>query len=413
MRRLERHYTLNVPPVLLLETLADLKRDTGDAARSQALVTALARRMLRGETRFNMHHREICAAELSGFSKDRVEMYGVPILGPGKNERMPDGRICKVYDVSWQNRVLIKWIDGAFSEAEHLIALEWRETSYNIEVQAYERRLNDQYVIIPRANDLGDVVNAVDNIVSNPRMQDFCLNWLMDELSLNRDVRAAIQMRWRMRSTAYLKDFAPYAHFCVRVNLAFVFGLIRGLISSNPEKKTRVDLEYCYYLPFCMVFASSDGFHGRFAPLLLKGDQDFLDGSKLKADLKRLDEEWQSLTAEQKRQRDNEYGDHPVENPESVTWQIWRKRMRPRTASSGNAATSMTREAKDEFVKQIRSVSDAASGKSTAAPSSSLDDEEANSVLIKMIVPRSEITERFPDFEDEERRTADTEKPTP
>jgi hypothetical protein len=56
-----------------------------------------------------------------------------------------------------------------------------------------------------------------------------------------------------------------------------------------------VDIAYLYYLPFCMVFASSDNLHKRVVPLFLRPDQSFVEGPDLKADLKKIDEHTRSF----------------------------------------------------------------------------------------------------------------------
>ncbi len=410
-QRLQRHFFLNVPPVLLLETLADLERQDNDAARGQSQVKAWAARMLQPGVLFNLYHRDLCRMELLGAE---FEMCGSAIPEPPKQKRLPGGEVLNVHGVTWQNRSLIRWLDGRFIDEDRSIAEEWRKTSCIIDVEQYERRLAKEYVIVRRVSDVRDVVAAVDEILSNPAMQDFCLDWLMEEMSFKQATRDDIHVRWRMRPSTYLKDFAPYAHYCAKVSLAFAFGLIRGQIGSDPERKSRVDLEYCYYLPFCMAFASTDRFHKSLAPLLLRDNQDFINGNVLRADLKRLDEEWQSLTPEQKCQRDVEYGDYPIEHPESVIWKLWRKQTGPRTADYGNRAPLMTKEMNEELVKHITHAIDAVDARSVGAEPGGSDDSAATvRTVVRLIVPRKEMAEHFPNFQEEQRRTAETKKPTP
>jgi len=58
---------------------------------------------------------------------------------------------------------------------------------------------------------------------------------------------------------------------------SFASGLISTKMPSN-----RVDSAYLYYLPFCMVFVSSDKFHKRSTPYFLRSNQDFIWGPDLK-----------------------------------------------------------------------------------------------------------------------------------
>ena len=58
-------------------------------------------------------------------------------------------------------------------------------------------------------------------------------------------------------------------------------GLIGGERPSN-----RTDIAYLFYLPFSMVFVSSDDLHRRTAPLFMRPDQAFVWGIDLKPALK-------------------------------------------------------------------------------------------------------------------------------
>ncbi|HXI83586.1 MAG TPA: hypothetical protein VNL17_05790 [Verrucomicrobiae bacterium] len=406
-QRLQHHFFLNVPPVLFLETLADLERPDKASPHRQDQVKAWTSRMLLPGVLFNMDHRHLCRIELLGAE---FEMGGSAIPEPPKRKRLPNGEILNFHDVTWQNRALIRWLEGRFADEDRSIAEDWRKHSCVIDVQKYEGRLAKEYVIVRRVSDVRDVVSAVEDILSNPNMQDFCLEWLMEEFSFRQSVRDAIYTGWRMRPSTYLKDFAPYAHYCVKVSLAFAFGLVRGQIASLPEKKSRVDLEYCYYLPFCMAFASTDRFHKNLAPPLLRENQDFIEGNVLKADLKHLNEEWQSLTPEQKRQRDVEYGDYPVENSDSVIWKIWRKQAGPRTSDYGNRAPLMTKEKSDELVRHINSTIDATDQRQTGMELVELNEGAATvKTIISLMVPRSEMIEHFPNFEQTQHQAAETE----
>ena len=86
------------------------------------------------------------------------------------------------------------------------------------------------------------------------------------------------------------------------VDFFFHLAIAADLISRvRPEGKAdnKVDIAYLYYLPFCMVFVSSDNLHKRVVPLFLRPDQSFVEGPDLKADLKRIDDYYTQLPKEQ------------------------------------------------------------------------------------------------------------------
>ena len=53
-------------------------------------------------------------------------------------------------------------------------------------------------------------------------------------------------------------------------------------------------MAYLFYLPFCVVFVSSDKLHRKCAPLLLRDNQEFVWGPDLKAGLNEINEHYQT-----------------------------------------------------------------------------------------------------------------------
>src|SRR3546814_13633257 len=81
----------------------------------------------------------------------------------------------------------------------------------------------------------------------------------------------------------------------------FEIAFATGKISTERPSNIN-DLAYLFYLPFSMVFVSSDRLHRSCAPLFLRPDQEFLWGPDLKADLRANHEALMQLPEEQKMQ---------------------------------------------------------------------------------------------------------------
>ena len=79
----------------------------------------------------------------------------------------------------------------------------------------------------------------------------------------------------------------PYAAYLVEVEIFFQLALEADLISSE-RASNRTDIAYLFYLPFCMIFVSSDKLHRQCAKLFIRDDQEFVWGLDLKDDLKKL-----------------------------------------------------------------------------------------------------------------------------
>jgi len=144
----------------------------------------------------------------------------------------------------------------------------------------------------------------------------------MNELHIPQRLRNVIYNRWLEQKLKSFKEFAPYAYYCLKTNILFYCGLICNLITTR--RTNRIDLEYLYYLPFCMVFSSGGKFHKDVSPLLLRDDQEFIDRDVLKNDLQWLSSEWSNLSKDERQKRFYDYDSYPPNNPESITYRLWK-----------------------------------------------------------------------------------------
>jgi hypothetical protein len=103
-----------------------------------------------------------------------------------------------------------------------------------------------------------------------------------------------IRTYWKNAGYPPLFKYAPYAAFVLTVELFFYIALGADLISSA-RPSNRTDIAYLFYLPFCMMFVSSDRMHQRCAPLFLRNDQEFVWGLDLKKSLCQVNEHYLQL----------------------------------------------------------------------------------------------------------------------
>jgi hypothetical protein len=87
-----------------------------------------------------------------------------------------------------------------------------------------------------------------------------------------------IAQAWQRSGKRTLPEFAPYAAYALTVELFFQIALGAGLIGGE-RPSNRTDIAYLFYLPFAMVFASSDNLHRRLAPLFMRPDRPSLGAS--------------------------------------------------------------------------------------------------------------------------------------
>lgn len=82
---------------------------------------------------------------------------------------------------------------------------------------------------------------------------------------------------------------------------------------------------YCYYLPNTQIFASRDVKQQRLVAALIRPDQSLVNGDELKRDLRKISEDWNRLTTEEKIALNAQRGDAPPENTDSIVYQLWKK----------------------------------------------------------------------------------------
>ena len=123
-------------------------------------------------------------------------------------------------------------------------------------------------------------------------------------------------------------DYAPYTAFVLEVEVFFQVALASDLISKE-RASNRLDIAYLFYLPFCMMFVSSDRLHQRTAPLFLRPDQEFVWGPDLKTSLDELNEYYLGLPEGTKQEGLYSFADSPPRIGNQAVYNLW-DRLLPR-----------------------------------------------------------------------------------
>lgn len=345
---LGKHYSPMMPPVLLFEILGDLSKYKG-----QEIKFEIAKKISSGDFKINANHRTICLASLLG---EKIEMRGVPVIPGGVQLETEKGEKGIFFDESPEWKLVRKWQQGKYTLVDRVISGVWRKISKEFDMEAYVREFKKANTDLPKADNFTEMYKVIYDITMDASSQDFYLNFLMNEFNVSPLYIAAIIKRWQRRSTLMLCDFASYAFYCLNVSLIFHFGLANDLIT--PKRTNPIDLEYLYYLPFCMVFVSGDKFQADLSKLLLRQEQDFVDRDVLKSDLRWLKEDWGSLDKAEREKRFYDYGAYPPQyNSDSITYKLWKKHMKPWKPGSGNL--KLTEDQKKRVMEQMRPMMDA------------------------------------------------------
>lgn len=317
---LNKLYFVNIPPILPIEILADLKRDKDEEALNEEKVIEISNKLIQKDNAINVHYLNLLISSLLGidyFNERRTIVEG------GKKVVDKDGKTGFHVVEPAEMQAIRQWQKGNFSEAEKLLAEYWRHYTKAINLEEVKRQWRNIKTIIPACPDLKTVSTIAENWLSNNNMRNELLFDIISETNIEQSYASEIYHRWEGVNNKLLKEFSPYAFYCIKVELCFKLGLVYDLITTRPTN--RVDSEYFYYLPFCNIFSSRDNFHKSFAPVLLSSDQTFIDGDSLKADLKNIMSKIETENKEAKIEWETNFSLEPPDDENSFSYRMWRK----------------------------------------------------------------------------------------
>ena len=340
------HFKENLTPILGMEILGDLRKETPGSKTAEQKVAELAEKFGGSGPATNVDYRTLCMNSLLGihFPLDwRIRPQNA------RSVRARNGLYGVIIDLSPLNRAILRWSSGKFEEFEREYAGFWRDVTQNLDLKSFKNQLNSRHVILPKVSNFEELCETVDSLLITVAHQDVWLSWLLDQLSLPPLYEAMIRIRWKAKSSMLLKDFSPYSYHCLRVLLMLLVGTRHKLLRWEPTNL--LDVQYLYYLPFCMVFASNDRLHRNLAPLLIREDQSFVNGEELKEDLRRLADFFEKLNNTKLQKLRYALASHPPPKKDSVVHQLWKKHMRPWRPGRGSILTSLSKTECEEAIR--------------------------------------------------------------
>lgn len=318
MMTLYRYYFLNIPPVLVIEVLADLKKDAKNRELSKKEVQRLAKKIVFLNCCVNVNYQDLLISDLFGrpFTID-----GRPIMGGGKQVKDSEGKIGIVFDKTAESETIIKWGQGVFSDTEERLAENWRISTRALDIETFKKNQSKNIAGgILKLSKLEDVLGYTDELLQNEKNQASFRDFALKDLMLDTNMKSIIYDRWLSGKFHNIKTFAPYAHHYLRVQTTFYLAVMNNLMGT--KSTNRIDLEYLLYLPFTLIFSSADKFHMKMSKLFLNDKQDFVEANHLKMDLNSINTYLRSLPESEQKPK---YGSPPPEIPHSFTAEMWRK----------------------------------------------------------------------------------------
>lgn len=282
-----------------------------------------------------------------------IPMTGQVIPDNWKEVETPDMGRGIMIDISPLGYALLRWSRQHFSTWEDQFAALWRVYAQSFSFSDLRQTLNRHRVIIPRFVDREGLKRETDSLLRTPALQRVWLEWIVGQAALSRDGIRAVLSRWERMGNPRLEMFAPYAHHVLRCLLALVAAVNHRLLKWDPTHM--IDLQYLYYLPFCMVLASDDRVHKTLAPALMRDDQSFVVAPILKKDLARVAAFWLGLDEAARMRMEFALGGYPPPAKDSIVWELWRKHMKEWTGP-GNFAVKLAEDERDRAIAEARAL---------------------------------------------------------
>ncbi|MBI3554009.1 MAG: hypothetical protein HY077_16050 [Elusimicrobia bacterium] len=373
----DHFFLCNIAPPFLIETLADLEKEVRAGRTPEDEVRIIAEKSPEnGVPGINSFHRNSYIASLLGHD---VPMTGQVLISNGKRVKV-DGKSSTLVEQTPEAEAFQRWQKSEFHELERGVAKKWRNAlEQRPNVEGAMRLIAQMKLKIDSCANLGDVKRVVDAAVEGgaPTIKLLELSFVLQPVGGYAD-----SVRERLIEERYkpLRWFAPYAALVLSVDLVFYIGIHRGFIAADrPSNKT--DFSYLYYLPFCMLFVSSDKLHRTAAPLFLRPDQKFVWGPDLKAALSEINAYFLQLPESEREKGVYAIADKPPKESGTLVANLWKEFLKPgimEKKSKPVGGENPTPEEKEliahlnDFVRKAR-----------AAPAEAHSGEEPGSLLIQ------------------------------
>lgn len=251
MGMLNNYYLHNITPLIVMEILGDLKKEQiekGDIPDKK--VIELSTKLFPYKSVVNEHYIELVKANLLG---NIIKLDERPILGNSSLKQTISGKKGQYIGVSKEEENLFRWRKGNFLEIDKKLSTLWRTTTTDKEYfQNLQKNLRDIKPKGKKIRNLEELNLEVERRLGTPEFQYSLLMMIFQNYGIHSLDASKILMFWNSVGKPPLLHFAPYAAFCLKVDLFYYIGLQFDLIGQRPTN--RLDLQYLYYLHLLRYF---------------------------------------------------------------------------------------------------------------------------------------------------------------
>jgi hypothetical protein len=275
-----------VCPIFHVETMADLAKGPTKGRPAEAVVRDIANKFPEWGGSPCVFHTDLIIHDLLG--------HHVPLR---HQIPRPGGRSVKsgvVFEQTPEEEAFRRWQKGEFQALEKLVAAVWRKALGELDLTVVAKEMRSLGFTPQACRTLQDTKNVADTLVNGSNNPYARLALAMQFFRIPQQVHASIAQAWQNAGKRTLPEFAAYAAHCLTVEIFFQAALGASLIGGQ-RPSNRTDIAYLFYLPFSMVFVSSDNLHRQTAPLFMRQDQAFVWGHDLKQALKSINDHFLQL----------------------------------------------------------------------------------------------------------------------
>ena len=313
----DHFFLTNVCPLFYVETLADLEKPTKSRSARQE-VAIIARKYPETQSGPCAYHQDLVVGDLLG---QYVPMTGQVPLATSRLVEV-HGEVGAVSEDSPVADAFQRWQRQESLQIERLYASAWRKSLGSAGRGYVTSVLWPLGLDAERCKTLEAAKRLADSVMSDNERARALLDIALSLPDIREHDRLRIAQRWSAAGSPPLARHAPYAAFVLGVDVFFALALAASLISGE-RPSNRVDIAYLYYLPFCVLFVSSDKLHRSCAPLFLREDQEFVWGGDLKKDLGSIDVHYQGLPVEVRERGIWAFASYPPQEGRSLVASLW------------------------------------------------------------------------------------------
>ena len=221
---LHKYYLVNIPPILFMEILADLKKESIDQRSSQQIVAQLSKKLLNNDSALNVYYGDLIINELLGRP---VSMTGRTIIQHGEFCKEGDKK-GMTFEVSPEEKAINNWKQEKFTESENELAIRWRLYSESLSPDRFKNKNKEVTDLLQNYKTLEELDALINSIITNEKLQTILLMNIINENRISQELATQIFFLWESRNKPLLITSYPYSVYCLHALLLYYYGTLKG-----------------------------------------------------------------------------------------------------------------------------------------------------------------------------------------